>query len=100
MFIKARSEIGTSFAKRSYDPQEDQAHQRQLYEGVRDQTIRLVDHIEDEFYRGFALHQMINMCMVAREPAVAKALLLGVRDQFLREKIYESSPALKGALGV
>ena len=58
--------------------------------------IAELDKIEDEFYRGFATHQVIKMCYLATDMSVCRALLVGVRDSFLREQIMESTPDLYG----
>jgi hypothetical protein len=95
MFIKAKCEAGALFAARLSDPQEDYAGQFAHYGSVRDDCIARADRLEDEFYRGFAIHQIINMCVAAGDLAIARSLLVSVRDGFLRERIFETAPALK-----
>jgi len=97
MVIKAKCEVGKLLAARLSDPTEDRAAQLAHYEHVRDECISRADKIEDEFYRGFAVHQIIDMCVAAGDRAVAKALLGAVRDDFLREKIFESAPVLRAS---
>ena len=44
------------------------------------------DAVQDEFYRGFATHQLIDACMVAGEEPLARALLLSIRDRFVPDE--------------
>jgi hypothetical protein len=53
------------------------------------------DALQDEFYRGFATHQLIDACMVAGEELLARALLVSIRDDFIRDQVYESNPSLR-----
>ena len=53
------------------------------------------DALQDEFYRGFATHQLIDACMVAGEESLARALLVGIRDGFIHDQIYEANPSLR-----
>jgi hypothetical protein len=92
MFIKAKCEAGELFAARLSDPAEDYAVQFAYYERIRDACIACVDKLNDEFYRGFAIHQIIKMCVAANDMAVGRALLLAVQDDFLREKISRAPP--------
>lgn len=95
--VQTKCQVGTLFAGRMYDPDEDFAAQSAYYKKIRNECIVLVDGIEDEFYRGFAVHQIIDMCIVAKDVIVARALLVSVRDDFIREKIFETAPALRNA---
>lgn len=95
VFIQQKAQVGEMFAKRLSDPEEDYETQRRHYESVRDDLLGWLDTIEDEFSRSFAAHQLIDMCIVGNDEPVARALLAGVRDEFIREKIFEGSPALK-----
>jgi hypothetical protein len=95
--IQTKCQIGTLFAGRMYDPEEDFKDQSARYKRIRDECITLVDRIEDEFYRGAAVHQIIDMCLVAKDLAVFRSLLVSVRDEFLREKIFETAPILRSA---
>jgi hypothetical protein len=42
-----------------------------------------------------ALHQLIDACMVAGEELLARALLVSIRDDFIRDQVYESNPSLR-----
>jgi len=53
------------------------------------------DALQDEFYRGFATHQLIEACMVAGEEPLARTLLVSIRDDFTRDQVYESYPSLR-----
>lgn len=94
-FIQQKAQFGIHFAELMADPNEDHVRQRDRYEKLRDGLLIRLDAIDDEFCRGFAAHQLIKMCMAAGDRAVALALLAGVRDEFLREKIIETAPELK-----
>src|SRR5277367_2194783 len=52
------------------------------------------DAFQDEFYRAFATHQLIDACMVAGEEPLARALLVSVRDGVIRDQVYKSNPSL------
>jgi hypothetical protein len=95
MFIKTKCEVGKLFAARLSDPTEDRAAQLAHYQHVRDECISRADKIDDEFYRAFAIRQIIQMCVAAEDIVVAKALLGAVRDDSLREEIFESAPVLR-----
>jgi hypothetical protein len=95
-FIQQKAQVGEMFAKRLADPQEDHGDALRRYEGVRNELLGILDEIEDEFSRGFGAHSIIRMAMAANEVPLCRALLIGVRDQFLREKILEDAPELKG----
>jgi len=98
-FIQQKAQVGEMFANRLSDPDEDQTSQRQRYENIRDELLNVLDQIEDEFYRGFATHQLAIMCATANDDAVCKALLTGVRDSFFRKKILEDCPRLEAING-
>lgn len=82
-YIQQKSQIGTMFAERLSDPDEDYAKQRSHYENIRDELLISLDTIDDEFCRGFSSHCLVEMCVAANDLAVAKALLCGVRDEFI-----------------
>jgi len=96
MTIQMKCQIGTVFARSMYASEEDFKAQSARYKQIRDQCIALADQIKDEFYRGAAVHQITNMCVVAKDMTVARALLLSIRDGSIREKIFETAPALRG----
>jgi hypothetical protein len=97
MSIKAQCEIGTYFAKRMSEPDEDHATHRSRYETRRDECIARIDKMKDEFSRGLAIHQVIKMCMTAGDVGLARALFINVTDDFLRGQILDSAPVLKAA---
>jgi hypothetical protein len=57
--------------------------------------MAIADKLTDEFYKGFAVHQIIEMCVAAGDMSVARALFMSVQDGFLRERILEGTPALR-----
>lgn len=97
MNIQLKCQVGTLFASRMYEPDEDFKDQSARYKRIRDECIALVDQIDDEFYRGAAVHRIIDMCIVAKDLTVARSLLVSVRDNFIREKIFETAPTLRSA---
>jgi hypothetical protein len=65
MFIRRGVKREWLFARRLSDPNEDHAVPRAHYESVRDACIAELDLLDDEFYRGFAAHQIIEICVAA-----------------------------------
>jgi hypothetical protein len=95
MFIKAKCQVGMLFAARLSEPAEDLTLQRARYEDIRNECMATADKLTDEFYKGFAVHQIIKMCVAAEDMSVARALFMSVQDSFLRERIIESAPTLR-----
>lgn len=95
MAIKAQCEHGRTVADRLLHPNEDHVAQRERYEHILDDCIARADQIPDDFYRGFAVHQIIDLCMAGGDLPIARALLVSVRDTSIREKIFQSAPELK-----
>jgi len=52
--------------------------------------------IEDEFYRGLAIHKVINLCRSSNELDIAKTLFKEVDHPSLREQIVKDAPELAG----
>ena len=52
--------------------------------------------INDEFYKGLAIHQVINVCRNANELDIAKTLFKEVEHHLLREQIVKDAPELAG----
>jgi hypothetical protein len=92
-----KCELGTIIARNMYDIEELFADESARYKRIRNNCIALADQIEDEFYRGFAVHTIIDMCLVAKDVTVARALLVSVRDNFIREQIFKTAPMLRNA---
>jgi hypothetical protein len=86
------------FAGRLNDPNEDRDKQYAYYAGIRDECLSRIDALQDEFYRGFATHMLIDAWMAAGEEPLARALLVSIRDGFIRDKVYESNPALRPSI--
>jgi hypothetical protein len=95
MFIKAKCDAGRLVVGLMLDPAEDRAEQIGHYKNIRNECMEHVEKVQDEFYRGFALNHIIAMCVAAGDISVARALLVAVQDDFLRERIFESSPVLR-----
>jgi len=94
MFIQQKAQIGSLFASRLSDPEEDYDTQRRHYENVRNDLIGWLDTIDDEFSRSFAAHCLIRMCLDGSDEAIARALFAGVRDNYIRERIVAECPVL------
>lgn len=93
-FIQQKSQVGTLFANRLSDPNENFQDQLKHYQSVRDDLLGKLDTIEDEWCRNFASHMLINMCMAGNDRAVAKALLAGIRDTSIRGYVHKDFPDL------
>jgi hypothetical protein len=52
--------------------------------------------IKDEFYKGLAIHRVINVCRNADELDIAKTLFREVEHHLLREQIVKDAPELAG----
>lgn len=72
-FIQQEAQIGTLFANRLSDPNENFQDQLKHYQSVRDELLAKLDTIDDEFCRNFAAHMLIKMCLAGNDRAVAKA---------------------------
>ncbi len=99
LFVQQKAQIGTIYANRLSDPNEDHRVQRKYYENVRNEILVLLDGIDDESYRGFAAHCGIKMCIAGGDDVVAKALLAGVRDETTREQIISDVPRFSATGG-
>jgi hypothetical protein len=93
--IKTICDTGASIVRHLPDSGFDRTAQLARYERIRDACIARVDKLADEYYRGVAIQHIIEMCAAAGEMGVARALLLAVHDDFTREQILASVPALK-----
>ncbi|MGD9542258.1 hypothetical protein [Methylocystis sp.] len=97
IFIQQKAQFGVILANRLSDPNEDHDTARHRYAHVREELIAALDLIEDEFLRGFSAHQIIKMCKAGNDEIIARALLICVRDEFIREKIFEDFPELRAS---
>jgi hypothetical protein len=95
--IRARCAAAIPIAQQLAGSNRDRAAELSPYEKARDDCIDRADKLTDEYYRGVAIHHIIEMCAAANEMGVAKALLLAVQDDYIREQILASVPALKTA---
>jgi len=66
--------------------------EKDTYLRHRNGAIKSSLAIDDEFYRGFAIHQVIKLCKSAGDLDSARSLLAKVQDDFLREQILEDCP--------
>jgi hypothetical protein len=74
---------------------EFRSYERERFTRIRSEAISILSTIKDEFYQGFAAHQLIKLCMAARDEDMARALLISVRDEFLLDQIFKDNPSLR-----
>lgn len=98
MAIQQRCKVGEMFAGRLTDPDEDYQAQFGYYSNIRSRVILELDTISDEFLRGFSAHCVIALCMAGNEEILARAILVSVRDDLIREKVFEQFPQLQQTL--
>jgi hypothetical protein len=96
--IQQRCKVGELFAGRLTDPDEDYEAQFGHYSAIRSQVILALDPIVDDFCRDFAAHNVISLCMAGGEEILARAILVSVRDDMVREQIFEQFPQLQQTL--
>ena len=58
------------------------------------EAIALTLSIKDEFYKGLAIRQVINVCRSTNDFAIARVLFKGVEHDLLRERIAKDAPEL------
>jgi hypothetical protein len=58
------------------------------------EAIALALSIKDEFYKGLAIRQVINVCRSANDFEIARTLFKGVEHDLLREQIAKDAPEL------
>lgn len=58
------------------------------------EAIALTLSIKDEFYKGLAIQQVINVCRNANDLEIARMLFKGVEHDLLREQIAKDTPQL------
>ena len=78
----------------AYDPPEDHQFDRVKYVLGRDEALRIALTIDDEFYKGLAIHEVILICRQANDLDVAKRLFKKVNGKLLRRKILQDAPEL------
>jgi hypothetical protein len=98
LMIQQRCKVGEMFAARLMDPDEDYDAQFGYYSNIRSRVILELDTISDEFLRGFSAHCIISLCMAGNEEILARAILVSVRDDMIRGKVYEQFPQLQQTL--
>jgi hypothetical protein len=64
------------------------------YEHYLIEAIASALAIKDEFYKGVAIHQVINVCRNANDLNIAKTLFKEVDHPLLREQIVKDAPEL------
>jgi hypothetical protein len=72
------------------------ASERVKYEHHLIEAIGWALRIEDEFYKGLAIHRIISVCRKAHELDIAKTLFREVDHPSLREQIVRDAPELAG----
>jgi hypothetical protein len=71
----------------------DECEQRR-YERLRLQAVRLADKLTDDFYRAFAIHSLIELCMTAEDTELARVWFKHVMVDKVRDKIIAAYPQL------
>ncbi|MGO4387517.1 hypothetical protein AB4Y85_08275 [Microvirga sp. 2YAF29] len=95
MAVKLKCDIAQmSVEGLNHTDDELRSYERERFAKIRSEAIAILSTIKDEFYQGFSAHQLINLCMAARDGDMARALLLSVRDEFLLEQIFKDNPSL------
>lgn len=64
------------------------------YKRLRDEALSQVATVDDEFYRNFAMHQIIRLCWKANDLELAEALFSRVDDDLVREHIVADCPGI------
>jgi hypothetical protein len=78
-----------------FDP-ERRKSEKVNYEQHLVEAIASALAIEDEFYKGLAIHKVINLCRGSNELDIAKTLFKEVVHPSLREQIVRAAPELAG----
>jgi hypothetical protein len=77
------------------DPEKRQS-EKSKYEHHLLEAIAAALSIKDEFYKGLAIRQVINVCRNANDIDIEKTLFKGVDHPLLREQIVKDAPELAG----
>ena len=83
-----------SVEKLSYIDPEKRRSEKIKYEHHLLEAIASALSIKDEFYKGVAIRQVINVCRNANELDIEKTLFKEVDHDFLREQIVRDAPEL------
>lgn len=70
-------------------------HERKRYEKHRTMALDAAKAIMNEFYRDAAVHNIIDLCMIAGDRDAARALFRSVRTDMIRDEILEAHPTLR-----
>ena len=73
------------------DPEKRQS-EKSKYEHHLLEAVAAALSIKDEFYKGLAIRQVINVCRNANELDIEKTLFKEVDHDFLREQIVRDAP--------
>ena len=74
---------------------EEVAYESERFEQYKNKAKDVLQNISDEYYRGFALHQIIDICVEANQMDEAKELFSEIEDEFIREQVIENHPTLE-----
>lgn len=97
-WARHRCQTAGYFADRLAKRGEDVAEHLGRYKEIRNECLDRIDGFDDDLVRGFITIDLIAACLKAGDSAVAKALFVSIRDEFLREKVLEQHPDLKPAI--
>ena len=83
-----------SVERLSYIDPEKRQSEKTKYERHLLEAIASALSIKDEFYKGLAIRQVINVCRNANELDIEKTLFKEVDHDLLREQIVKDAPEL------
>lgn len=93
--VAAKCQLASkSLAGLSPHPPEGRQAAKANYKHHLAEAITLALSIEDKFYQGLAIQQVINVCRSANDFEIARALFKGVGHDLLREQIAKEAPEL------
>jgi hypothetical protein len=75
-------------------PEERNTYEHDRYVRLRMEAVQLTDTLTDKFYRGTALHFLVDLCMKADDLEIARAFFKHIEIDFIREKIIGTYPQI------
>lgn len=95
--VTEKCQLANSSVEGFTNPDPKRRHSEKAnYEHHLIEAITTALAIKDEFYKGLAIHQVINVCRSANEIDIAKTLFKEVGHHLLREQIAKDAPELAG----
>jgi len=101
MLVKFKCEAAEMYIDgMSSEDEEERNYETKRFKNLLSQATQAALEIDDEFYQGAAIHQIVKLCVKANDLATAHKLLYKVEDRFLREEILNSCPRLLPSMNV